>query len=127
MSTSPALDEATLAQLFEAVGSDPAFLDELAEAYLADAPEQLLAARAAVAAGSPDDLVRPAHTLKSSSATLGAQTLAGLARELEQRARAGSLDGAAAGLDAAEAEFARVGAALAERRRAGWSSSPGGS
>lgn len=126
MSRGPVLDDATLAQLFEAVGSDPTFLDELAEAYLADAPEQLAAARAAVAAGSPEGLVRPAHTLKSSSSTLGAQTLAGLARELELGARAGSLDGAAAGLDAAEAEFARVGTALAERRRAGWSSSPGG-
>lgn len=127
MSSGPALDDATIAQLFEAVGSDPAFLDELAAAYLGDAPEQLAAARAAIAAGSADELVRPAHTLKSSSATLGAQTLAGLARELEQRARAGSLDGAETGLAAAEAEFARVGTALAERGRSGWSSPPGGS
>jgi HPt (histidine-containing phosphotransfer) domain-containing protein len=127
MSVEPALDEATLAQLFDAVGSDRTFLDELVEAYLADAPEQLAAARAAVAAGSADELVRPAHTLKSSSATLGAQALAGLARDLEQRARAGSLDGAAIGLDAAEAEFARVREALGERRRAGWSPSPGDS
>ncbi|MDP9484106.1 MAG: Hpt domain-containing protein [Chloroflexota bacterium] len=127
MSTRPPLDEATISQLFESVGSDPAFLDELADAYLADAPEQLAAARAAVAAGSPDDVVRPAHTLKSSSSTFGAQALAGLARELELQARAGSLDGAAAGLDAAEAEFAAVSSALAERRRVGWSSSSGGS
>lgn len=120
MSGGPVLDEATIAQLFEAVGSDPAFLDELAAAYLADAPEQLAAARAAIAAGSVDDLIRPAHTLKSSSATLGATKLAGLARELEQGARGGSLDGAEAGLMAAEAEFARVSTAIAERRRSGW-------
>jgi HPt (histidine-containing phosphotransfer) domain-containing protein len=127
MSSLPILDEATIDQLFESVGSDPAFLDELVEAYLSDAPAQLAAARAAVAAGSADDLVRPAHTLKSSSSTFGAQTLAGLARDLELRARAGSLDGAAITLDEVEAEFARVGGALAERKRAGWSSSPGGS
>jgi HPt (histidine-containing phosphotransfer) domain-containing protein len=127
MSSVSVLDEATIAQLFESVGSDPAFLDELAEAYLADAPAQLAAARAAVAADSPEDLVRPAHTLKSSSSTLGAQTLAGLARDLELRARAGSLDGAAIGLDAVEAEFARVSTALADRQRVGWSASTGGS
>lgn len=123
MTGDAALDAATIVQLFEAVGSDPDFLDELAAAYLADAPEQLAAARAAIAAGSAEDLVRPAHTLKSSSATLGAQGLAGLARELELGARAGSLDGADAALTAAEAEFARVEAALAERRRSGWTSS----
>lgn len=126
MSTLPVLDEATIAQLFESVGADPAFLDELVEAYLADAPGQLAAARAAVAAGSPEDLVRPAHTLKSSSSTFGALTLAGLARDMELQARAGSLDGAAIGLEAIEAEFARVGVALAGRQRAGWSSSTGG-
>lgn len=126
MSSLPVLDDGTLAQLFEAVGSDPAFLDELAEAYLADAPEQLAAARTAVAARSTDDLIRPAHTLKSSSATLGAQRLAGIARELERQARAGSLDGAQAGLDAADVEFISVSAALAERRQARWGP-PGGS
>ncbi|HET7582516.1 MAG TPA: Hpt domain-containing protein, partial [Candidatus Limnocylindria bacterium] len=36
-------------------------------------------------------LVRPAHTLKSSSATLGAMRLSALARELEMAGRSGSL------------------------------------
>ncbi|MEO8229789.1 MAG: Hpt domain-containing protein [Chloroflexota bacterium] len=127
MSSLAVLDEATIAQLFESVGYDPAFLDELVEAYLSDAPAQLASARAAVAAGSAEDLVRPVHTLKSSSSTFGALTLAGLARGLELQARAGSLDGVAIGLDAVEAEFARVGVALAERQRARWSSATGGS
>jgi HPt (histidine-containing phosphotransfer) domain-containing protein len=80
-----------MAQLLEAVGSDPAFLDELADAYLAEAPGLLAAARGAIDARSTEDLVRPAHALKSSSATFGALVLAGYARELEQSARAGSL------------------------------------
>jgi len=122
MSDRPSLPvaTATVDQLFEAVGSDPASLDELADAYLADAPDHLAAARAAVSAGSPDDLIRPAHTLKSSSATLGALALAALARELELAAREGSLEGAAGRIEAADAEFARVATRLAELRAARW-------
>jgi HPt (histidine-containing phosphotransfer) domain-containing protein len=47
---------------------------------------------AAVADGDAGALVRPAHTLKSSSATVGAQGLAALARDLEVAGRSGSLD-----------------------------------
>jgi HPt (histidine-containing phosphotransfer) domain-containing protein len=120
VSTDPPIDRATVAQLFEAVGSDPAFLDELADAYLADAPGQMAAARAAIEAGSAADLVRPAHTLKSSSSTIGALVLAEHARGLELGARAGSLTGAGERLEVAAAEFRRVADALARLRADRW-------
>jgi HPt (histidine-containing phosphotransfer) domain-containing protein len=119
------IDGATVDQLLEAVGSDPSFLDELLDAYLVDSADQLAAARAAVGHASAEDLVRPAHTLKSSSATLGALVLAGIARELELAARAGSLADAPARLDAAEAEWSRVTTRLAELRDARWRTTPG--
>jgi len=46
---------------------------------------------AAVAADDAEALVRPAHTLKSSSATVGAQRLAAASRELEMAGRSGSI------------------------------------
>ena len=114
------LDRATLAELLAAVGDDPAFVGELVDTYLADAPGQLDAIDAAIAAGSPDALVRPAHTLKGNSLNLGALELAEVARSLEMTARGGTIDGAADGAAAARAELARVRSALETARAEGW-------
>jgi HPt (histidine-containing phosphotransfer) domain-containing protein len=69
---------------------------ELINAYLADGPAQVDAIEAAVAAGDAAALVRPAHTLKSSSTTVGAQRLAAASRELEMAGRSGSVDSTSA-------------------------------
>jgi HPt (histidine-containing phosphotransfer) domain-containing protein len=87
----PLVDEAVLADLLASTGDDPAFVRELLETYLAETPDQLAAIRAAIEADDAEALVRPAHTLKSSSATLGAMRLSALARELEMAGRSGSL------------------------------------
>jgi HPt (histidine-containing phosphotransfer) domain-containing protein len=104
----PAVDQDAFAALRELTGDDPVFLAELIDAYLADAPEQLTAARAAVDAADVEALVRPAHTLKGNSANVGAMALAEQCRALEELGRSGSLDGAGAGLDEAAAEYERV-------------------
>jgi HPt (histidine-containing phosphotransfer) domain-containing protein len=87
----PLVDEGVLADLLASTGDDPAFVRELLETYLAETPEQLEAITAAIGADDAAALVRPAHTLKSSSATLGAMQLSTLARELEMAGRAGGL------------------------------------
>ena len=89
------LDDAVLAELLTSTGEDVAFVRDLLETYLAETPEQLDAIRAAVASNDAAGLVRPAHTLKSSSATLGAMRLSSLGRELEMAGRSGSLDASA--------------------------------
>jgi len=120
-----AIDAATVARLLDSVGGDASFVDELVDAYLGDAPSHLTAIGAAIAAGSAEDLVRPAHTLKSSSATVGALGLSTIAQELELNARAGSLDGAAERHRAATAEYARVTDGLAAWRASGWQPAEG--
>jgi HPt (histidine-containing phosphotransfer) domain-containing protein len=105
------VDRTVIDELIEATGGDPSFLGELIEAYRTDAPAQLAAMREAVAAGSPGDLVRPVHTLKSSSASLGALGLAERCRSLEAQARSGSLEG---GVDATEAIAGELEHVLAE-------------
>jgi HPt (histidine-containing phosphotransfer) domain-containing protein len=87
----PLVDEDVLAELLASTGDDPAFVRELLETYLSETPEQLEAMTAAIDADDAAALVRPAHTLKSSSATLGAMRLSALGRELEVAGRAGSL------------------------------------
>ncbi|MFI5227031.1 MAG: Hpt domain-containing protein [Candidatus Limnocylindrales bacterium] len=119
------IDSSTIDRLLESVGGDESFLDELTEAYLADAPVHLAAIRRALDAGSADELVRPAHTLKSSSATVGALILSGYARELELDARGGSVAGGDERLAAAEAEFGRATQELGELRTARWRTTKG--
>jgi len=74
--------------------------------------------REAIAAGDNGVLQRAAHTLKSSSATVGALRLAGLCKDMEARARAGNLAQAEHALNRIEIEYARVRAALAEQAAA---------
>ena len=119
----PILDEATLAEVRASVDGDSAFVVELIEAYLADGTAHLAAIDAAMSAVDAEALVRPAHTLKSSSATVGAQRLSSRARALEQAARSGSIDDDAtraeadglAGDWAATADALRAWAAEADR------------
>lgn len=86
------LDAAVLAELSASVQGDRAFVLELVNAYLADGAAQVDAIEAAIAADDAAGLVRPAHTLKSSSATVGAMRLAAASRELEMAGRSGSVE-----------------------------------
>jgi HPt (histidine-containing phosphotransfer) domain-containing protein len=110
------IDEAVLADLLESSGGDPDFLAELIDIYLEDAPRQVAGMRDAALSGRTEELVRPAHTLKGSSASIGAVELSELSRALELAARAGAVDDPAAAVDGIEAELGRVRDALLARK-----------
>ena len=114
------LDPAALADLLEMVGDDSDFVDDIVDTYLRDAPEQLAGMQASLAAGDIETLGRHAHTLKGNSLTVGATTLAAIARDLEERARAGDAVDAGPKVEDAAAEFGRVASALEAARRRGW-------
>jgi HPt (histidine-containing phosphotransfer) domain-containing protein len=95
----PVLDEGVLEDLRASVGDDEAFIIDLVETYVTEGAANLDSIMAAAAAGDPEAIVRPAHTLKSSSASLGAMRLSTIARGIEEAGRAGVPDGLA---DAAE-------------------------
>ncbi|HEY6057398.1 MAG TPA: Hpt domain-containing protein [Candidatus Limnocylindrales bacterium] len=109
---SPTLDGAVLEALRDSVGGDVAFVADLVQTYLEDGAHQLDAIEAAVAAGDAPGLVRPAHTLKSASLTLGVMRLGELSRSLERRGRAIELAGAEADAIEARSEWAAVQEAL---------------
>lgn len=113
-----ALDRATLDQLFDSIGGDPEFLVELIDTYVSDAPMQVQELRAAIAAGDVERLVRPAHTLKSASASLGALGLSERCRQLEAASKTGAADGAGDQVDAIAVELDRVLVALEAAKRA---------
>ena len=89
MSDAPILDQAVLDELRDSVGGDESFIADLAATYLAEGPSHLAAMEAAAATADAAAIVRPAHTLKSSSAALGAMRLSELAREIEFAGRNG--------------------------------------
>ena len=84
--------------------------------YFGDAPRLLKALRAGLAEDNADAVCLAAHTLKSSSANLGASSLAGLCRDVEGRARRNSLEGVYDLLCQIESEYESVHAALLEER-----------
>ena len=109
----PVLEQSMLRELQETTGDDPDFLRDLVETYLADVPVQLEGIDGAVAANDADALVRPAHTLKSSSLTLGALRLGDISRTLEMTGRSGAPDATAReNADAAHSEWDVVREAL---------------
>jgi HPt (histidine-containing phosphotransfer) domain-containing protein len=91
----PTLEVATLASL-RALEQDgaPDLLSRVMDTYLQSADRLARAVREAVAAGDPAAMARATHTLKSSSAQVGARKLSLLCKELEARGRAGSMEGA---------------------------------
>jgi len=84
----PILDATVLADLRESTGGDDDFVRELVEAYVSEAVGYLEAMSVAAAGGDAQAIVRPAHTLKSSSATLGAMRLSAISRGIEEAGRA---------------------------------------
>jgi HPt (histidine-containing phosphotransfer) domain-containing protein len=105
----PAIDPAKLAEFREAMGAEA---DNIVKLFLEDAANLLSQIQQAVREGESDSLRIAAHTLKSSSASIGADVLSRVAKELEDQGRAESLEGAAAKAAQAEAEYRRVKAVL---------------
>ncbi len=116
MSAGPPIDPATFANLLEMTGDDDAFVDDLVDTYLEEGAGLVDALRAAAAGGSVDDLVRPAHSLKSSSQNVGATGLADLCRGLEEAARGGAVPDAPERVAAIGTAFDEVRIALLGER-----------
>lgn len=106
------LEASVLDELREVLGSE---VDRIIRVYLEDAPRLIAQLQHAAANHDPIALRVAAHTLKSSSANVGAHTLSVAARDLEHGARDGTLSQPKEQVAALAAEFAQVRAALQER------------
>ena len=81
-----ALDAVVISDLLDTMGGE---FGDLVRVYLEDAPQRLRELEAAAEAGNASAQVGPAHTLKSSSANIGATGLSDIAKGIEHAARAG--------------------------------------
>jgi len=83
----PVLDAAVLDELRASIGDDQEFMVELVETYVTEGSTNMDSLLAAAAAGDCAAIVRPAHTLKSTSASLGAMRLSAICRAIEAAGR----------------------------------------
>lgn len=87
-------------------------LRQIVQLYFQTTPRLIGELRQAQAAGSLEEVRNAAHSLKSSSANLGATRLAQMCKSVEHAARAGALHDALPDADAIEREYAAVRGAL---------------
>jgi len=108
-SAAPVLDAGVLAELREVMGDE---FESLVHMFLTDAAKYIAALEEAASANDLDRMLGPAHTLKSSSANLGAMTVSAAAKRIEAGAREGTLARPAVAVAVLEAEFQRASQSL---------------
>lgn len=113
----PATDAMALDRL-RRFGGDR-LLGQMIDLFLVAAPERIEAASRARESGDAEGAERALHSLKSSSAQLGALRMQRLSEQGEQRARAGLLDEVAPVASALTEELARVRGWLLDAREQG--------
>jgi two-component system sensor histidine kinase/response regulator len=116
-SAPPATDASALDRLRRFGGV--ALLGKMIDLFLVAGPERIAAAARAQAAGDASGVEQALHSLKSSSAQLGAVRMQRLSEQGEHRAHGGSLEGVAALVSELEEEMARVRDWLAAARDQG--------
>lgn len=110
---SAAIDPKVLESFRDMVGENADIvLAEMIECYLDDAPKLVRAIAQAVHQKDAQKLRQASHTLKSSSATIGAIALSHLCQQMEVMSRIGNIEYALNNLPELEAEYERVKTAL---------------
>ena len=111
------LDHNVLARMQAELGDDdPAIVADLIDLFLTDTPSMLTELRRAMVDRAADTLQRIAHTLKSSSASLGAKPLAARCGALEVLARERRLDEVGTHLEQIEVAYAQTKSILLKVR-----------
>ncbi|MDQ3493943.1 MAG: ATP-binding protein [Pseudomonadota bacterium] len=112
----PVIDQEVLVELRSLLGSD---VDHLIDVFLEDTPRILAALESAAIGPDYDALRDAAHSLKSSSANLGAMSLSAASRRVEQGARQRTLKHPAVAVALVCNEYARAKQALQDYAKAG--------
>ncbi|MEE3716229.1 chemotaxis protein CheB [Tumidithrix elongata RA019] len=115
--TGPVLDPQAIQTLQEQFKNEPSFLAHMLDVFLTDCERMTSAIQTAIAAQDATVLRENAHSLKSTSATLGAKTLSSLCKEFELMARYGTIDVSPEKLQAFISESDRVKIALTAERQ----------
>ncbi len=107
------IDKQVLSQLRELQNAeDPDLLSRVIKLYLVESPKIIAKMKQAIHQGSLVETERMSHSLKSSSANVGATEFSRLCSDIHSAARAGDMSVARDSMPGLESEFARVQAAL---------------
>ena len=109
----PTIDPEAISNLRELnPGDNGEFLREIVGIYIEDTPKRVAELRKFLAAGDLAAFTRAAHTIKGSSANVGAARVRALAERLEQLGRRDGLSGVGSLVDQCDQAFAEAAAAL---------------
>lgn len=107
------LDRSVLDELRELQSADdPHFLERVMTLYLTESPKLMEQLNQSVTAANAAEIVRAAHSLKSSSGSIGAVAMGVLCAEMVAAGRAGKVSNARDMYENVASEHARVLAAL---------------
>ncbi len=102
-----AVDDKVLEQLL-AITGNKAFIEQLVKMFLQDSDRLVQEMKTKLQQEKQDDFVRAAHSLKSSSAQVGAMNLSGYCKRLEQMGKQGQLQDTYGLVDLVEGEVQLV-------------------
>jgi two-component system, sensor histidine kinase and response regulator len=88
------------------------FLKKIVSIYFRDTPNHIFEIQKGIQEKNSEKILQAAHSLKSTSANVGAMTLSGFCQELESNARLKMIDDAASQLARIKSEYALVVTAL---------------
>jgi two-component system, sensor histidine kinase and response regulator len=88
------------------------FLKKIVSIYFRDTPNHIFEIQKGIQEKNPDKILQAAHSLKSTSANIGAITLSDICQELESNARMKMIDDAVSQLAQIKSEYAVVVTAL---------------
>ena len=109
----PSIDSEAIDNLRELNPEDGGeFLREIVSIYIEDTPKRIEEMKTALAKGDQASFARAAHTIKGSSANVGAKLLKAISERLEHIARKEGLAGVGSLVADCEAEFVVVSAEL---------------
>jgi two-component system, sensor histidine kinase and response regulator len=106
------LDVMTLEAIVKLENGSKEFLKKIVSIYFRDTPNHIFEIENGIQEKNPDKILQAAHSLKSTSANIGAMTLSDICQELESNARLKMIDGAASQLARIKSEYAVVVTAL---------------
>jgi HPt (histidine-containing phosphotransfer) domain-containing protein len=105
----PTIDLEAISNLRELnPGDNGEFLREIVSIYIEDTPKRIADLKSCLASGDVTTFTRAAHTIKGSSANVGAQVLKAIAERLEAISRKDGLGGVSGLIAECDAEFERV-------------------
>ncbi|HET7065912.1 MAG TPA: ATP-binding protein [Rudaea sp.] len=110
-SSAGALDTSVIGDLVDVMGDE---FPDLVRVYLEDTPKNVALLEQAARQHSMEGIIAPSHSLKSTSANLGALRLSELAKRLEHGARTGELTEPLALVSELKREYQQVASALTE-------------